>query len=112
MGTEPPISEEEVSPTVIDWPQSSGDPIMPVWSYGGKKRMYAAEALRMMAHDLVARIKELELPYHKAMKEANGDGLSPMAFIKLQTKQINRLEQENVKLRREIDNLHRDREMP
>jgi hypothetical protein len=105
MNEELRTSDQEVSPTEIEWPQSKGDPIGPVWSYAKKKGMYQAEALRMMAHDIVERIKELELPLHKAMKAAHGDGLTTMAYIKTQTRQINGLTQENVRLRRQVAEL-------
>lgn len=97
--------EEEVSPTQIEWPQSKGDPIYPCWSFGGKKGMYEAQALRMMAHSLVERIKELELPLHKAMKEAAGDGLTAMAYIKMLTRRLNNSERENYRLRKQVERL-------
>jgi hypothetical protein len=104
-------TDQEVSPTEIEWPQSKGDPIGPVWSYAKKKGMYQAEALRMMAHDLAHRIKELELPLHKAMREARGDGLTTMAYIKMLTGEVNQLTQENHRLRKRIDELLEEIEM-
>lgn len=96
------LSERGVSPTEIEWPKSHGDPIYPCWSYGGEKGMYAAQALRMMAHDLIERIRELELPFHQAMRKASGDGLTAMAYIKMLTKRVNNLEQENHRLRKQV----------
>lgn len=97
--------DQEVSPTKIEWPQSKGDPIRPVWSYAKKKGMYEAEALRMMAHDLVQRLKELELPLHRAMKEAAGDGLTEMAYVKMMTQRLNNSERENYRLRKQVERL-------
>lgn len=97
--------DEQVSQTKIEWPQSKGDPIFPCWSYAKKKRMYEADALRMMAHDLVQRLRELELPLHKAMKEAAGDGLTEMAYIKMMTRRLNNSERENYRLRKQIERL-------
>lgn len=103
-------SEIEVSKTKIEWPQSKGDPIRPVWSYAKKKGMYEAEALRMMAHDLVERLKELELPLHKAMKAAFGDGLTEMAYIKMMTTRLNASERENYRLRKQLERCRSDME--
>jgi hypothetical protein len=97
--------DEQVSQTKIEWPQSKGDPIRPVWSYAKKKGMYEAEALRMMAHDLVERLKELELPLRRAMKEASGDGLTEMAYIKMMNQRLNASERENYRLRKQIERL-------
>lgn len=85
--------------TTINWPTSKGDPIRPVWSYGGKKGMSQTEALRAFAHDLVATIKEFELPLKAAMKQAGGDGLGTYPYIKMLTRRINGLESENTDLR-------------
>jgi hypothetical protein len=85
--------------TAINWPTSKGDPIKPVWSYGGKKGLSQAEALRAFAHDLVATIKEFEMPLREAMKQAAGDGLSTWPYIKMLTKRINGLEVANTDLR-------------
>lgn len=97
--------EDQVSQTKIEWPQSKGDPIYPCWSYAKKKGMYEAEALRMMAHDLVHRIQELELPLRQAMREARGDGLTEMAYIKMLTGRVNGLEQENHRLKAQNERL-------
>lgn len=96
MSSEQPTKEEK---TAINWPTSKGDPIKPVWSYGGKKGMYQAEALRAFAHDLVEIIKEFELPVKEAMRQAGGDGLSAYPYIKMLMKRINGLEAANTDLR-------------
>jgi hypothetical protein len=85
--------------TAINWPTSKGDPIKPVWSYGGKKGLSQAEALRAFAHDLVEIIKEFEMPLKEAMKQAGGDGLSAYPYIKMLTRRINGLESANTDLR-------------
>lgn len=82
-----PASSSE--PPAVTWPQSKGDPIGPVWSYGGKKRMHQAEALRMMAHDLVERIKWLEAEPRAVLKQAQDiDGVDTFALIKALHKTI------------------------
>lgn len=85
--------------TAINWPTSKGDPVKPVWSYGGKNGLSQTEALRAFAHDLVAVIKEFELPLQEAMREAGGDGLSAYPYIRMLTKRINGLESANIDLR-------------
>jgi len=67
----------------FQWPTAKGDPIKPVWSYGGRNGMYEAAALRAFAHDLVERIKHLELPVREAMKAATGDGLNVIAYCQM-----------------------------
>jgi hypothetical protein len=95
MNTELPSSDGR-----LKWPQSKGDPIGPVWSYAGKKRMYEAEALRMMAQDLVEHIRQLELPVKEAMREARSDGLHELVYERMMQKRVNGLELENNRLRR------------
>lgn len=95
-------AEPEQTITAINWPTSKGDPIKPVWSYGGKKGLYQAEALRAFAHDLVEIIREHELPLKAAMKQAGGDGLNVGAYIKTLVKRINGLESANTDLRRDL----------
>lgn len=76
-------------PPAVTWPQSKGDPAGPVWSYGGKKRMSQTEALRMMAHDLVERIKWLEAEPRAVLKQARDiDGVDAFALIKALHKTI------------------------
>lgn len=77
------MNEQVPSKESFSWPTSKGDPIGPVWSYGGKKGMYQDEALRAFAHDLVDRIKEFEMPVREAMKAARGDGLDAFAYCRL-----------------------------
>jgi hypothetical protein len=108
------MSEQVPSKESFSWPTSKGDPIGPVWSYGGKKGMYQAEALRAFAHDLVDRIKEFELPVREAMKAAAGDGLNAFAYCRMlqrrldgKEREIERLQRENAGLRdaMELDHL-------
>lgn len=96
MTEEQPTAEER---TAINWPTSKGDPIKPVWSYGGKKGLSQAEALRAFAHDLVEIVKEFEMPLKEAMKQAGGDGLSAYPYIRMLTRRINGLEAANTDLR-------------
>jgi hypothetical protein len=52
------------------WPTSKGDPIYPCWSYGGRTGMYQADALRMMAHDLVETIRQLTMPFDELIEQS------------------------------------------
>jgi hypothetical protein len=84
MSIEQPVTKERVQ-----WPTSKGDPIGPVWSYGGRKGMYQAEALRMFAHDLIDRLNLLEAPPREVMKQASDrDGVDTVALINAQLKTI------------------------
>lgn len=82
----------------IHWPISRGDPIGPVWSYGDKKGMYEAEALRAFARDLIERIKDFELPVREAMKAAGGDGIDTMAYCRMLQKRLDGMTRERDRL--------------
>jgi len=97
------MNESNDERTLFSWPTSKGDPIGPVWSYGGKKGMYQAEALRMFAHYLVDRIKELELPVREAMKLASGDGLSTVAYCKMMQKRLDGVTRERDRLENRLE---------
>lgn len=88
----------------IEWPTCKGDPIYPQWTHGGKRGMYEAQALRLFAHDLVERIKQLELPVREAMKEA-GYGLDAFAYASMMQRRLEGMTQDRDRLQSQLTDL-------
>lgn len=92
----------------INWPVSRGEPSKPTWSYGGNRKLHETAALRLFAHDLVERIRQLELPVRQAMKEARGDGLDALAYCRMMQRRLDGMTRERDRLQSELTELRRD----